>query len=260
MPGAKWRGACQFHLLFLSCLVFSTHFYHSPSDPSALGMISTTSYLTLTPLLVHSAHHQCKMPVSKDGPLINHISRYPHLMRSPPAGNLSWPCITNRKWWARHRVTSGTGSSEAFWLLLWSPEILLWGKPGFMVRSLITWTRSPCCEKPKLATEREGRRREEKEKESDIPAQKSDEWMKEPSWIFQTHKMPCAEELKPQIDGSSRTMSTIPCHSNHPSWSPRHCRAETYYPYMTCMNSAHRIVSIIKCLLFCHYILEWPVM
>lgn len=84
--------------------------------------------------------------------------------------------------------------------------------------------------------------------------------MKEPYGIFQTHKMPCAGGLKPQTDGSSGIMSTLPCRSNHPSGSPRHCRAETYYPYVTCMNSAHRIVSIIKCLLFCHCILEWLVM
>lgn len=107
---------------------------------------------------------------------------------------------------------------------------------------------------------REGGRREEKEKERDIPAQESEERMKEPYGIFQTHKMPCAGGLKPQTDGSSGTMSTLPCRSNHPSGSPRHCRAETYYPYVTYMNSAHEIVSIIKCLLFCHCILERLVM
>lgn len=48
--------------------------------------------------------------------------------------------------------------------------------------------------------------------------------MKEPYGIFQTHKMPCAGGLKPQTDGSSGTMSTLPCRSNHPSGSPGQSR------------------------------------
>lgn len=64
---------------------------------------------------------------------------------------------------------------------------------------------------------RMGKREEGERDTNQDPAQGPDKTVSEPSWIFQTQKTPCAEGLKHQIRGSSRTIPAISSHSSYPS-------------------------------------------
>lgn len=139
-----------------------------------------------------------------------------------------------------------TRSLVAFYLVSCNARL---GKPDVMGEVWLLETTMLWETQSRYREGREGRDKDIERNRKQPTLSPGNKSVKEPNWTFQNQKMPCAEELKPQISGSSVTMPDIFNHLGHLTWSLRPYRAEISCSIMPYRNSDHKTLAMTKWLL-----------